>query len=287
MRKVIVTGSNGQLGRRLMAVGEGAAVECIGMDRESLDITDARAVRAALEAVRPDAVINLAAYTAVDRAEQEEELAFKVNAEGPRNLAVACASVGGDFLHVSTDYVFDGKKAKGYVPQDATGPLGVYGRSKRAGEEAVLEAGGRSWVLRIAWLYDAIGPNFLHTMLRLGEQGRALRVVEDQIGTPTSAQFVAEALVAWAEDPTRWTPGIWHFGHRGTTSWYGFASAIFEGMGMEVDLTPCATDAYPTPARRPAHSHLDPEAWHAAWGTEPLHWREALAACLNALERTN
>lgn len=287
MRKVIVTGSNGQLGRRLMSVGEGTQVAFIGMDRESLDITDSRAVHAALEAIRPDAVINLAAYTAVDRAEQEEGLAFKVNAEGPRNLAAACASTGADLLHVSTDYVFDGEKATGYVPQDATGPLGVYGRSKRAGEEAVLEAGGRSWVLRIAWLYDAVGPNFLHTMLRLGEQGRALRVVEDQIGTPTSAQFVAEALVAWAADPTRWAPGIWHFGHRGTTSWYGFASAIFDGLGMEVDLTPCITDEYPTPARRPANSHLDPEAWHAAWGREPVHWREALAACLKVLDRAN
>lgn len=250
------------------------------MDRAGLDITDRRAVDAALAAIRPNAVINAAAYTAVDRAEQEAERAHAVNVAGPRNLAAACADQGIDFLHVSTDYVFDGAKRTPYVPTDAAAPLGVYGQTKWEGEQAVLAAGGRSWVVRVAWLYDSDGPNFLHTMLQLGRQGRSLKVVEDQIGTPTSAHFLAAALLAWAEDPGRWAPGVWHFGHRGSTSWHGFAKAIFEEAGLEVDLAPCPTEAYPTPAERPKHSHLDPEAWHAAWGTPPVHWREALAHCM-------
>lgn len=280
MRKVLVTGAGGQLGRRLMAVASAAGVEAIGMDRAGLDITDGRAVAAALKAICPDAIINAAGYTAVDRAEQEAALAHEVNVEGPRNLAAACASQGIDFLHVSTDYVFDGSKRSPYVSADAAAPLGVYGQTKWQGEQAVLATADRSWVLRVAWLYDSEGPNFLHTMLRLGQQGRALKVVDDQIGTPTSAHFLAEALLAWAEDPSRWAPGIWHFGHCGSTSWYGFAQAIFKHAGLEVDLAPCPTEAYPTPAKRPKYSHLDPEAWHEAWGKPPVHWRDALAHCM-------
>lgn len=285
MRKVMVTGSAGQLGRRLMQVGAAleGPVEWVGFDRSGLDITDERAVRAAFDAVAPDAVINCAAYTAVDRAEQEVELAHAVNAKGPGLLAQAAAERGVDFLHISTDYVFDGEQEAPYAPGDVPRPLGAYGASKRAGEEAVLAAGGRAWVVRVAWLYDAVGPNFVHTMLRLGEAGRALTVVDDQRGTPTSAQFLAEALVAWAVDPSPWAPGIWHYGHRGTTTWYGFACAIFAAMGWEVDVKPCATADYPTPARRPRNSHLDPEPWHAAVGGVPVHWTEALDRCMEAV----
>lgn len=280
MRKVLVTGAGGQLGRRLMALAKEAELEVVGLDRAGLDITQPGAVVSALQAIQPDAVINAAAYTAVDRAEQEQALAHAVNVDGPRNLAVACAAQGVDFLHISTDYVFDGAKSAAYVPADAVAPLGVYGQTKWEGESAVLAAGDRTWVVRAAWLYDSEGPNFLHTMLRLGQQGRSLKVVDDQIGTPTSAHYFAEALLAWAAEPDRWAPGIWHFGHRGSTSWHGFAAAIFEQTGMEVDLAPCPTEAYPTPAKRPKHSHLDPEAWHAAWGKEPVHWREALEHCM-------
>lgn len=252
----------------------------VGLDRSDLDIVDARAVDAAVAAIRPDVLINCAAYTAVDRAEQEADLAHAINAVGPGNLAQAAAAHGAAFLHISTDYVFDGEQVEPYRPEDPTGPLGAYGASKLAGEEAVLAAGGRAWVVRVAWLYDAWGPNFLHTMIRLAEAGRALRVVDDQHGTPTSALSFARALRQWAKEPERWSPGIWHFGHRGVTTWFGFAQAIFEGMGMDVDASPCSTADYPTPARRPRHSHLDPEPWFAAGGGVPETWQEALAECL-------
>ncbi len=287
MRKVLVTGSAGQLGRRLMAqVAEDAGtVEWVGLDRAGLDITDERAVEAAISAIKPDAIINCAAYTAVDRAEQEPERALAINAEGPGNLARAAAAHGVDLLHVSTDYVFDGELEAPLRPEHPTGPLGAYGASKRAGEEAVLAAGGRTWVVRIAWLYDPWGPNFLHTMVRLAESGRALRVVDDQHGTPTSAVAFARALRAWAEEPGRWAPGIWHFGHRGVTTWYGFARAIFEGLGLDVDASPCTTAEYPTPARRPRHSHLDPEPWFEAVGESPETWQAALAECLELVRQ--
>ena len=260
-----------------------AAVNWVGMDRSELDITQEHAVERALDAIRPDAIINCAAYTAVDRAEQELSLAFAVNAEGPGILARAAAQRGIDLLHVSTDYVFDGSKKEPYLPSDATRPLGVYGASKLAGELAVLAAGGKSWVVRVAWLYDAWGPNFLHTMLRHADEGRTLSVVDDQFGTPTSAVAFAGSLQHWAREPERWSPGIWHYGHRGITTWYAFAREIFLQSHMEVDLNPSSTADYPTPARRPAYSHLDPEAWFKAAGQEPVTWEAALAECLSIM----
>lgn len=287
MRKVLVTGAAGQLGRRLMALAQShpAGLEFVGMDREGLDITEREAIDRALDRIGPDAVINAAAYTAVDRAEQESGLAHRVNAIGPGLLAAACAARNIALAHVSTDYVFDGEMDRPYASGDATKPIGVYGRTKREGEHAVRSNHASSHVIRVAWLYDAIGPNFLHTMVKLGKEGRALRVVDDQWGTPTSALFFAEALAAWAADPAKWTPGIWHFGHLGVTTWHGFASAIFEALEMEVMLSPCSTEAYPTPAKRPRYSHLDPLPWHEAWGREPVHWREALRQCLAQMER--
>ncbi len=260
-------------------------VRWIPLERSDLDISDRGAVQEAMGRFQPDAWINAAAYTAVDRAEKEPDLARLANEVGPANLAELAAERGVDFLHVSTDYVFDGTKRSAYIPEDQVNPLSEYGKSKRAGEEAVLKAGGRAWVVRIAWLYDANPPNFLHTMLQLGAAGRSLKVVNDQVGTPTSAEAFAHELVKWAKDPTPWKPGVWHYGHRGLTTWYGFAESIFEAMHMDVDLSPCSSSEYPTLVQRPHYSHLDPEHWHQAIGEEPMHWKEALSLCMDRIKK--
>jgi dTDP-4-dehydrorhamnose reductase len=277
MRTVLVTGANGQLGSRLMENTDQNALRIVGFDRAELDITCPESIAEALEKHQPHVIINAAAYTAVDRAEEEPERAHAINAKGPQLLAEACAAHGVDLIHISTDYVFDGTLDRPYVPSDVPNPIGVYADSKRAGELAVeTTTGVRWWVVRVAWLCDTRGHNFMQTMLRLGRSGKALRVVNDQHGAPTFARPFAEALLKLAAQPERIPSGIWHYGPQGPTTWYGFAQAIFEGYGLDVELAPCTTADYPTPAKRPAYSYLDGKPFADALQLPQLHWKEAL-----------
>jgi len=284
--KVLITGAGGQVARALTASAPSDKT-ITALSRQELDIGDERAVGAAVEHYLPDVIINGAAYTAVDRAEKEPDEAQRINAAAPRYLAAAAARHGARLLHISTDFVFDGNSSKPYVPDSPTHPLSTYGASKRAGEEEVLRLlPDRSLVLRTAWVYAAQGHNFLRTMLRLMAANRAVRVVADQVGTPTAARSVATILWRLADCPQY--SGIHHWTDAGVASWYDFAVAIAEegaARGMlpaDVDVTPIATEEYPTPARRPAYSVLN-RCSLAPLGMTPVHWRANLRVVLGEL----
>lgn len=278
--KVLITGAGGQVGRALVTRAP-AAADIRAVQRGELDIADADGVKRYITAFRPDVIINAAAYTAVDKAEGDESGAMRGNVEGPRNLAVAARDVGARLLHISTDFVFDGQSAKPYKPDDAVNPLGVYGRTKLTGEREVLSTlGARALIVRTSWVYAAHGSNFLCTMLRLMKERGTVRVVADQIGTPTAAHSVADVLWRFASHQD--LSGIFHWSDAGTASWYDFAVAIAEeahahGLLMQpVQVIPIATHEYPTPARRPAYSVLDKTATYAALQLTPVHWRQSL-----------
>lgn len=287
---ILLTGRNGQLGwelqRTLLPVGRVVAV-----GHAELDLADAAAAGRTLDAVRPDIIVNAAAYTAVDKAESEPDLAHAVNAAAPALLAQWAARNGALLIHYSTDYVFDGAKSAPYVETDPTNPLGAYGRSKRAGEEAVLNSGGDHLIFRTSWVYAARGANFLRTILRLAAEREELRVVNDQIGAPTWARLIAEATAlalrqALAERRHgRFKSGLFHLAAAGETSWHGFATAIVEGRrGLRVKtVTPIATADYPLPAARPANSRLDTGAFRARFGLALPDWRDCLKLCLEEL----
>ncbi|MEJ0005419.1 MAG: dTDP-4-dehydrorhamnose reductase [Steroidobacteraceae bacterium] len=284
---MLVTGAQGQLGRCLLASAP-EAITAVGLTRAQLDVGDASAVDQAVAVHRPAVIINAAAYTAVDRAETEVEAARRVNGLGPRNLARAAASCGARLLHISTDFVFDGRSGVPYAPDAPTSPLGVYGLTKLEGEQAVCELlPDSSVVVRTAWVYAAQGANFLRTMLRVMAEKGQVRVVADQIGTPTAADSLAEVLWILAQRPD--VTGLHHFTDAGVASWYDFAVAIAEEaatLGMlpaGVRVEAIGTADYPTPARRPGYSVLDTRALLAAVPLEHRHWRVSLRRVLGAL----
>jgi dTDP-4-dehydrorhamnose reductase len=287
MSRVLVTGANGQLGLELRATLP-AGIEFHGVDLPQLDITDAAAVISSVEQIRPTVIINCAAYTAVDKAETDSELAYAVNRDGARHLAVAAKRVGARLVQVSTDFVFDGRQSTPYKVGDAPGPLGVYGHSKLEGEQlAYAETAGDALIVRTAWLYSAHGQNFVKTMLRLMREKPQLNVVADQIGTPTSATTLAQAI--WKLLACAASGGTYHYTDSGAASWYDFACAIRElglaaGAPALAPVTPIPSSAYPTPAQRPAYSVLDKSATAALIGVAP-HWREPLNAVIRALLR--
>ena len=294
--KVLLTGAAGQLGQELIA-SRPPEVELIACSRGELDLADADACRAAVQQHRPDWVLNAGAYTAVDKAESEPELAAAVNAGAPAAFAEAQAATGGRLLQVSTDFVFNGAQGSPYRPEQRLDPLGVYGATKAAGEEAALALPGAR-LLRTSWVYGPVGKNFCLTMLRLhalkAAAGEALGVVADQVGCPTSTLTLAAAC--WraigvgadpAADPSG--PRILHWSDAGAASWYDFAVAIGE-LGVQAGLLeraarvkPLTTADYPTPAQRPSYSLLDCTASRLALGLEPLHWREGLAEVLSCM----
>jgi dTDP-4-dehydrorhamnose reductase len=285
--KVLITGAAGQLGRALIATAP-EGFDLTGVDVDELDITNTDDVRARIEALQPQLIVNAAAYTQVDRAETERALAFQINADGPANLAAAAQAIGARLIHVSTDYVFDGCGSRPYRPDDATAPLGVYGESKLDGERRARAIGGaRALILRTAWLYGAVGQNFVLTMLKLMRERERLRVVADQIGTPTSSKTLAQAIWAAAQKPA--LTGVYHWTDAGVASWYDFALAIQEealALGLlarAIPLEPIRAEDYPTPARRPAYSVLDKTKTVADFGVQPLHWRVALRQVLKEL----
>ncbi len=280
--KLLVTGAGGQVGRELVrAAGFGG--EVVGLTRSDLDVTDREAVRRVVERYAPAAVINAAAYTAVDRAETEPDLAFSVNRDGPAHLAAACAAAGIPLVHFSTDYVFDGTKGVPYTEADPANPLGVYGQSKWAGEEAVRERLDRHVILRTSWVFSAHGHNFVKTMLRLSREREVLRVVADQRGNPTAAADIArlalEVAHRAATDPDA-PRGTYHVAGAPATTWHGLAEAVVQEARQHgaraVRIEPIPTSAYPTPARRPPDARLDTGRLAEVWGIEPPPWRAAL-----------
>ncbi|MBS3960422.1 MAG: dTDP-4-dehydrorhamnose reductase [Sandarakinorhabdus sp.] len=279
--KVLIAGSAGQLGRALQAAAP-AGAEIVAPPRSAFDILDEVQVAGLVQTVRPGLLINAAAYTAVDKAESEPETAHAVNAEAPGRLAAAAAAVGARFVHVSTDFIFDGRSPAPYLPDAAPAPLCVYGETKLRGEEAVRLAHAGALIVRTAWVYAAQGGNFVRTMLRLMAERDEVRVVADQIGTPTSAAGLARAI--WALDAAGRT-GTFHWTDAGVASWYDFAVAIQEEalaaglLGRIVPVVPIRTSDYPTPARRPAMSLLDKTETWAVTGPA-AHWRAELRAVI-------
>lgn len=284
--KLLVFGRTGQLARALARL-DGGDLEVETLGRDAADLAEPEACAARVAATDAQVVVNAAAWTAVDRAEAEEAAATVVNAAAPGAMARAAAARGLPFLHVSTDYVFDGAEGRPWREDDATGPLGAYGRSKLAGERAVAAAGGPHAILRTAWVFSADGANFVKTMLRLGAERPRLTVVDDQRGGPTAAADIAAALAAMARAfaAGRGASGVFHFAGAPTVSWRGFAEAIFERADWiaRPEVAPIATADYPTPARRPANSALDCARIAAAYGIAQPDWRPALDAALAAL----
>lgn len=296
---VLVLGANGQVGTELRRALAGQNVLAAtrsgrlpdGTACAQADFDQPQDLPALLERLRPQVVVNAAAWTAVDKAESEPEAAFRANAEAPGVIARWCAAAGVPLLHYSTDYVFDGQGRAPYRPDQATAPLGVYGASKRAGEEAIAAAGGHYLIFRTAWVYAAHGHNFLRTMLRLGAERDTLGVVADQIGTPTPAALIADITEQVLAQPPRQS-GIWHLTAHGQTSWHGFAEAIFQGaverglLARAPRVNPIATADYPTPARRPAYSCLDTTSLEKDFAVVLPTWKDGLAKVLDDIAAT-
>ncbi len=284
--RIAVTGSKGQVAMSIIERSD-RDIEVIPLSRPAFALEDRQAVLAGIEAVRPDVVVNAAAYTAVDKAEAEEDLAVRVNGEGAGHVAEAAAKIGAPLLHLSTDYVFDGALDRPYREDDPTGPTGAYGRSKLIGERLVAERCPDSAVLRTAWVYSPFGANFVRTMLRLNETREEVGVVADQRGNPTSALDIADALLAIAkrlrEDAAPALRGVFHMTGSGEAVWADFAEAVFrEAHARGRRLTRVkriATADYPTPARRPANSRLDNAKLRRVYGLALPDWRGSVALC--------
>jgi dTDP-4-dehydrorhamnose reductase len=279
--RILLTGKDGQVGwelaRRLPALGEVTA-----LSRAELDLADPIAILERVRAVKPDVIVNAAAYTAVDRAESERDQATLVNAAGPGFLAAEAHACGALLVHYSTDYVFDGRKPTPYVETDPCNPLSVYGQSKLAGERAIQAAGCRHLILRTAWVYASRGRNFLLTMLRLAKERPELRVVDDQTGSPTWAREIAIATVALLSRRDA-LEGTYHLTASGATTWCGFAREIVKLAGLETPVHAITTADYPTPAQRPRNSVLSTERLRQDAGLALPDWRESLASCLAEL----
>ena len=292
MKTILVTGASGQLGHALTQHANDPNISVQGHDRAALDITDKEAVNRIVSSAKPDVVINAAAYTAVDKAESDGEAAYAINRDGPLNLALVCAQLGVPLIHVSTDYVFDGKKQTPYSETDATSPLGVYGASKFAGEEAIRETCEHHIILRTAWLYGVHGKNFVKTMLRLSESQNTLRVVNDQHGSPTfTGDLAAGILEIVSRLINKDVPvngfGTFHSANAGQTTWQGFAQKIIElaepTTGKKPTVNGIATSEYPTPAQRPANSVLDCSKLSETYGVTLRPWDQALTDMLGKI----
>jgi dTDP-4-dehydrorhamnose reductase len=291
--RLLVAGAQGQLARALVDAARACddfSVAALG--RPQLDLADAASIARAIASVRPDLIVNAAAYTAVDKAESEPEAAFAINRDGAGALAAAARAAGCPIIHVSTDYVYDGTKREPYVETDATNPTGVYARSKLEGEIAIAATHAEHIILRTAWLYAPYGQNFLRTMLRLARERPQLRVVADQHGNPTYVPHLADAILAIAmqlgsSGPTR-PSGIYHATASGETTWHGFATAIIGAAARvgvpQVPVVAITTPEYPTPAKRPANSRLDCGKLARTFGVRLPPWQQGVAECIAELE---
>jgi dTDP-4-dehydrorhamnose reductase len=288
MRPVLVAGKEGQLARCLVEQAAERGMPLVAIGRPKLDLTKPETVDEVVRAIVPSAIVNAAAYTAVDKAESEPRSAFAVNRDGAAQLGLQADRRNVPFIHISTDYVFDGKKPAPYNEEDPTGPLNTYGRSKLDGERAVREVCPAALIFRTSWVYSPHGSNFIKTMLRLGQTRDPIRVVDDQRGTPTAATDLAGAIVdlisRFTAEDIRRLAGVYHLTARGDTTWHGFASAIFSGSRRRdrrvPDLVPITTAQYPTPARRPANSRLDCTKAAQQLGIQLPHWQQSVETCL-------
>jgi len=291
MAEILVTGADGQLGSEIRELAEEAGrlfpkTNWHFTDKVELDITDADAVATFCREREISHIINCAAYTAVDKAESDEKAADAINHRAVAILAQQAKERGMPLVHVSTDYVFDGRNHRPYVEEDPTGPLGVYGRTKLAGEEALMKiAPKRSVVLRTSWVYSSYGANFVKTMLRLGKEREELGVIFDQVGTPTYAGDLAKTILEILPGLENDTLQIYHYSNEGVCSWYDFATVIFEEAGIDCRVKPIETREYPTPARRPYYSLLNKGKIKREFGIEIRHWREALRECMAKLDK--
>lgn len=289
---ILVTGANGQLGTELRNVTAGSrdnyifsdVVSADGVHTFILDITDLRAVRKACATLEVDVIINCAAYTNVDMAEEDPQSAMPLNASAPANLAVAAAETGAFLIQISTDYVFRGDSSVPYREDSPTEPLGVYGETKLAGERAVRSSGCDWIIIRTAWLYSPYGKNFVKTMQRLTAEKDSLRVVSDQIGSPTYARDLASLIVRMIDGGLEGKDGIYHYTDEGEVSWYEFAKAICELSGNRCDISPCTSEEYPSKAQRPHYSVLDKTKVKAVFGVEVPCWLDSLKACLERMQ---
>lgn len=287
--KILVTGRDGQVAQSLAERHAGR--ELVFAGRPELDLADPASIERAVAAINPALVISAAAYTAVDKAEDEPERAMAVNGEGPGVLARAAAKIGAPVIHLSTDYVFDGSLDRSWREDDPVAPLGVYGATKLAGEQAVAASGATHAILRTAWVYSPFGNNFVKTMLRLAETRDSLNVVEDQYGCPTSALDIADGIMAmvaaWQAEPARGTNAVYHLAGAGETDWAGFARAIFAESakrgGPAAQVTGIPSSGYPTRAVRPANSRLDCARLAQVFGYRAPRWEDSLAVVMDRL----
>lgn len=291
--KILITGSKGQLGNELKDIINkgyseiGKVSECINnsqvfdFDVDKLDITDLKSVKNVLNTIKPDVVINCAAATNVDGCESDEDFAFKVNALGPRNLAMVCEEIGAKLVQVSTDYVFSGIGEKPLTEYDLTAPYSVYGKTKLLGENYVREFCSKYYIVRTAWLYGYVGHNFVYTMRRLGKEKDSINVVNDQIGNPTHANDLAYHILKLIETDEY---GIYHCTGKGECSWYDFAKMIIELSGEECIVNPCTSEEYKTPAKRPEYSSLDNMMLRNTVGDEMRNWQDAIKSFIENLK---
>ncbi|MGU3395385.1 dTDP-4-dehydrorhamnose reductase [Priestia sp. D51] len=276
-QKVLITGANGQLGKELVELFTAKGFEVYGFGRDKMDITNQAQVQEVISTLKPNIVLHSAAHTQVDLAESEPEQAFSINAYGTRNVAVAAEAVGAKLVYVSTDYVFDGTTDEPYNEFSPTSPLGVYGKSKLAGEQFVRDLHSNFFIVRTSWVYGKYGANFVKTMLKLGQERKELSVVADQIGCPTYTLDLAHAILELVDTQKY---GVYHISNSGSCSWYEFAKEIFKVSDMEVQVNPCTTADFPRPAARPANSVFEHMSIKLNNFTSIRHWREALSSFL-------
>jgi len=283
--KILVTGANGQLGNELhIQLDKEFPGSAIYTDIEELDLTDPKAVEAYIVNNDITHIINCAAYNAVDQAEEEKMLSARINNDAVKNLAIAADANGAKIIHISTDYVFDGTNYRPYRESDKVNPISQYGTTKRKWETSLLALSPEAIIIRTAWLYSSFGHNFLKVMLEKANTQQDLKVVCDQIGTPTYARDLAAAIVKVIQSH-QWVPGIYHFTNEGAASWYDFAKAIFRIAGINKKVIPIPTEDYPTAAKRPSYSILDRSRIKATYGVEIPHWEESLSDCIKLMKQ--
>ena len=289
MKQILVIGSEGQLGQKMKALHQGFSLAAFTFTSiETLNVTDDKQIADTIGSKSFDYIINCTAYTAVDKAEEDKALAFKINSDALSLIGEAAAKINAKVIHVSTDYVFDGKSHKPYVETDQTAPQSVYGESKLAGEQNLLNNNPQSIIIRTSWLYSEYGINFVKTMLRLGNERDQLGVIFDQIGTPTYAGDLAETILhiikADINSTIPFNPGIYHYSNEGVASWYDFTLAIHNEAGINCKVNPIETKDYPTPAPRPSYSVLNKAKIKELYHIEIPHWLKSLKKCLAALK---
>lgn len=280
MKTVLVTGANGQVGSEIRFLSSTTPyLTFVFVDRDELDITSQESVTAFFSQQKFDVLINCAAYTAVDKAESEKETAFKINAEGAGNLAAVCRKNNCSYLHISTDFIFDGTASVPVTESQKPNPLSVYGASKLAGDEIVVKENPGSVILRTSWVYSSYGNNFVKTILKLCKEREGLNIIADQTGTPTYARDLAAAILHIIQQP-EWKPGVYNYSNEGTASWYDFAVAIRDLAELKTQINPIETSQYPTPAARPKFSVLNKRKVKETFGLQIPYWRHSLQQCI-------